>query len=158
MTYTFHPLTATNVREMATWDYPAPYDLYSIGPTVTAEEVAFFTDPANGYFGVWERDTFIGFCCFGPDGQVPGGDYSASALDVGAGFRPDLTGRGDGAARLSAILDFGRQNFTASQFRATIAVFNQRAQNAVRAVGFRPISTFTATTNGEQYVVLVCPA
>jgi hypothetical protein len=36
----------------------------------------------------------IGFCCFGPDAQLRGGDYHEPALDVGLGLRPDLVGKG----------------------------------------------------------------
>ncbi len=49
----------------------------------------------------------------------------------------------------------GRLNLTPTHFRATIAAFNQRAQKACFAVGFAPVATFIATTNGEEYVVLM---
>lgn len=28
----------------------------------------------------------MGYCCFGTDARVPGGDYSADALDIGLGM------------------------------------------------------------------------
>ncbi len=155
MRYQFKPLGPEEVRQMVTWDYPAPYQRYNTGAEDLNEQIAFFSDPANGYFGIWENATFIGFCCFGADGQVGGGDYAADALDVGAGFRPDLVGHGNGAERLRAILDFGRQHFAPTHFRATIAAFNQRAQKACFVVGFAPVATFIATTNGDEYVVLM---
>ena len=42
------------------------------------------------------QQEFVGFCSFGADGQVPGGDYSLAALDIGLGMKPEYTGRGLG--------------------------------------------------------------
>ena len=53
-------------------------------PEAVAEVVRFFIDPQNRYYQIEdERGDFAAFCCFGWDAQVPGGDYSADALDVG---------------------------------------------------------------------------
>ena len=53
-------------------------------------------DPTNRYHGVTGEDhsQLIGFCCFGPDARVTGFAYDEDSLDIGAGLRPDLTGRG----------------------------------------------------------------
>jgi len=97
---------------------------------------------------------FIGFCSFGEDGRVPGFDYDDSAVDVGAGMRPDLTGRGDGARFLTAILAFARDDLGCTNLRATIAAWNERALRAARAAGFEEQTRFE-TPDGRRFVVLL---
>ena len=61
------------------------------------DAITFFLAPKNGYLAVRDSEgALVGFCCFGFEGQVPGGDYSVDALDVGIGMRPELTGQGLG--------------------------------------------------------------
>ena len=55
-------------------------------------------------------------CSFGIDAQVPGGDYSAQALDVGLGLRPDHTGQGLGVTFLGAILAFAQERYSPTNF------------------------------------------
>lgn len=150
----FRPLTPQDVHTMLTWQYPPPYQRYTFHDD-DGDAVEFFTNPINGYWGIWEEEHLIGFCCFGEDAQVSGGDYSMDALDVGAGFRPDLIGQGQGAKRLGAILAFGQQQFTPTHFRATIAEFNQRAQRACLALGFTPVQTFMAKAHQDRFVILI---
>jgi aminoglycoside phosphotransferase (APT) family kinase protein/RimJ/RimL family protein N-acetyltransferase len=139
------PLTAEHAAEIQTWRYPAPYERYAMtGPL-----------PVDDYWALVE-DTgeLIGFRCFGPEGRVPGYAYDDTALDTGGGLRPDLTGRGRGAAAIATGLAYGWERFRNDDFRVTVAAFNTRAQRAVEALGFRPEARFRATTNGEEYVVL----
>ncbi len=55
-----------------------------------------------------------GFCSFGADGQVAGGDYSGQCLDIGMGIWPDLTGRGNGKRYAQAVVsyEFGQEEET----------------------------------------------
>ncbi len=77
MTLTIKPLTAKQVRAFIRWEYAAPYAIYNIAPENEETETRFFLDPENGYFAITdEGDTFLGFCNFGADARVPGGDYS----------------------------------------------------------------------------------
>ena len=60
-----------------------------------ARDVAALLRPDYHYHAAHdETGRLVGFCCFGEDAQVPGGDYSLPALDIGLGLHPDLTGRG----------------------------------------------------------------
>lgn len=54
-------------------------------------------NPQNGFAGVYRQTELLGFCSLGKDGQVVGGSYDESCVDVGAGMRPDLVGHGNGA-------------------------------------------------------------
>jgi [ribosomal protein S18]-alanine N-acetyltransferase len=140
--------------EVITWRYPAPYDCYDM----TDADPAFLISPDSGFFALLDQTGLIGFRSFGPDGQVPGGEYDASALDTGGGLRPDLTGVGLGREAIRTGLDFGRQQFAPQAFRVTIATFNVRAQRVVMALGFHTLRSFRAAVDGRSYEMLTRPA
>jgi len=149
------PLTEEEVRGFLNWRYDAPYDIYNLETTDLAGAIAFFLNRDNGYFAVYgEDDTPIGFCCFGSEGQVPGGDYSLDALDIGIGMRPELTGQGLGYAFVGAVLTHAEQTYRPQRLRATIALFNLRSQRVFEKHGFRRQSQFTGTARPRQYVIL----
>ena len=87
----------------------------------------------------------------GPEAQVPGGDYSEPALDIGIGLRPDATGRGLGKLVLAEFLDFALDVYRPDRFRATIAAFNLRSQRTFLGLGFVETSRFFA--NGREWVI-----
>jgi ribosomal-protein-alanine N-acetyltransferase len=147
-------MTPAYAAEIAGWRYPAPYDCYDL----TGADPAALADPGSGFFALADQSGLIGFRSFGPDGQVPGGAYDASALDTGGGLRPDLTGRGLGRAAIAAGLEFGQEWFRPAAFRVTIAAFNVRAQRVVTALGFRPAGSFRGSVNGRDYEILIRPA
>jgi ribosomal-protein-alanine N-acetyltransferase len=145
------PMTATYAADILSWRYPAPYDCYD----VTEGDPGYYLDPANGMFAVLSGAELIGFRSFGPDGRVPGGAYDDSALDTGGGLRPELTGRGLGRPVITAGLEFGQRRFAPDAFRVTVASFNARALAVVTSLGFRPAGSFTATTDGRPFEILV---
>lgn len=115
-----------------------------------------FLGPRNNYYTIADASgDLVGYCCFGPDAQVGGGDYTACALDVGLGMRPHLTGQGRGLAFFSAILDFGRRTFAPQAFRVTVAAFNQRALRVYEKAGFRATQTFRRDGDGLPFVILI---
>lgn len=146
-------MTTSYAAEIRTWRYEPPYDRYDM----TTVDPAFLTDAENGYFALVADDELVGFRLFGVDGQVPGGRYDESALDIGGGLRPDLTGKGLGRLAISTGLEFGRQRFAPSAFRLTVATFNTRALRVVEALGFSAVEDFLASTDGSGYRILVRP-
>ena len=121
------PITEADVRAILTWRYPEPYALYSMVSDNPAGDLSYFLDPANAFQRVAnEQGDLIGFCSFGQDAQVPGGDYTTDALDIGLGMCPDLTGQGLGSSFLAAILDHALRQFAPIRLRATVAAFNRR--------------------------------
>jgi RimJ/RimL family protein N-acetyltransferase len=153
----FTPMTETSAREVVAWRYPGLYALYNMPPEEGEEEIAILLDPRFGYYAVFdEASSLFGFCCFGTDAQVPGGDYSDDrALDVGLGIRPDLVGKGMGQDFLEAILDFAHREFDALYFRATIAQFNARSRRVFERAGFEEVQTFRSdSTNPLEFVVV----
>lgn len=144
MELTFTAMTADAAREALSWRYDGPYAVYNTTPDALEEAVAVFCDPANAYFAARAEDgALAGWCCFGPDARVPGGDYAdPDALDVGIGLRPDLTGQGRGLAFFRAVLAFGRDRFAPARFRLTVAAFNARARRVYAGAGFRARGQF----------------
>jgi RimJ/RimL family protein N-acetyltransferase len=140
----FGMLTEADAREVLLWRYDPPYDIYNVDPAHLQDGIAALLDPANRYFVATDAGGRIaGYCCFGPDARVPGGDYLGSdALDVGLGLRPDLTGQGRGAAFVRAVLLFGRERLGARRYRLAVAAFNRRAIRLYERAGFREVERF----------------
>jgi ribosomal-protein-alanine N-acetyltransferase len=91
---TFNPMDEASARLIPEWRYDAPYDIYNVAPGDVEKEMQLLLDPQNAYHTITdEHGDLVAYCCFGLDAQVPGGDYSAAALDIGLGVRPDLTGQ-----------------------------------------------------------------
>lgn len=154
--FKFEPMTESNARAALGWRYAPPYDFYNHDPAALDEIIRGLLNPAFHYYAVLdEQDTLIAFRCFGEDAQVPGGDYSADALDMGGGLRPDLTGQGLGPSIMSAAMTFSRPLFAPRAFRVTVAAFNQRARRACEKVGYIAVQEFVAVHNGIPFVVLM---
>jgi ribosomal-protein-alanine N-acetyltransferase len=152
---TFNPMDEGNARAILEWHYDAPYDIYNIAPDNVEKEMQCFLDPQNAYHTITdEHGDLVAYCCFGLDGQVPGGDYSAAALDIGLGVRPDRTGQGRGVTYVNAVLDFARRTFPPTAFRVTVAEFNKRALRVWEKAGFRPVQTFGRSRDGLPFVIL----
>lgn len=155
MPFNFTPITESDARQMLMWQYQEPYGIYNADPEEIEESIhQDFLQPAYHYHSIRnEAGELIGYCSFNGDAQVKGGDYSAEALDIGAGMRPDLTGQGYGAVFLAAILGFARQTFAPHTFRLTIVSWNDRAQRMAQSAGFRHEQTFM-NPNDTEFVIL----
>lgn len=154
----FRPLTASDVQVFATWRYDPPYDIYNI--VVSTDElqnlIGYYTDPACQAYAIDDhesQDGLVAFCSFGADAQVPGGDYSKVALDIGMGVRPDLTGHGLGHAFALAVIQLAERTFAPTHLRVTIAAFNIRAQRVWAKLGFEPVQTFASSYNAMPFII-----
>jgi RimJ/RimL family protein N-acetyltransferase len=154
--YTFKPMTEAWARDVLNWHYEPPYDFYNHDSSqIDAVLRDSYLNPTFHYYSVHDADdSLIAFRCFGEDARVPGGDYSADALDMGGGLRPDLTGRGLGPQIMRAALDFARASFSPRAFRVTVAEFNLRAKRACEKVGYVPVQRFIATHNNMPFLIL----
>jgi len=134
--YLLCKLDPENARKIIQWRYPPPYDLYDL----SAEALSGLLNPAYRYHQVMNQaGDLIGYCCFGEDARVPGGDYRVdepAVLDIGVGLKPELIGQGNGKGFVSEILNFGIMNYQPVKLRATIAEFNQRSLRTFQNVGF----------------------
>jgi len=154
MELSFTPLQPEHAGAIVVWSYEPPYDIYNISPDAADIVIADMLDPQNHFYAVLDGDALIGFRSFGPDGQVPGGEYDASCIDTGGGLRPDLTGKGLGAEILQKGLEFGARELGADRFRVTIATFNQRAIKVCKRVGFEEGQRFRRPSDRREFVVL----
>ncbi|MCC7371751.1 MAG: GNAT family N-acetyltransferase [Chloroflexi bacterium] len=149
----FRPLHEQDLRQILEWSYGGPYAIYDSRP----DDVQGMLDPSNAYFAVLDADgELLGFCCFGADARVAGGDYQTEdALDVGGGLRPDLTGKGLGIAFLRSVLDFARQQLHPKAYRVTIAAFNQRAIRMCHWAGFEVADRFETSLANETHELVI---
>ena len=154
MTLIIQLLDEANAREIAGWHYEEPYDFYNLSPDEVEQNIRYFLNSQSKFYGIFEEQEFVGYCSFGKDGQVPGGDYNLRGLDIGMGIRPDLTGQGWGSRSVAAVLDFARQT-SEPLLRVTVAAFNQRAIRVWCKAGFRPVQTFEHQRKGVPFVILV---
>ena len=154
--FTFQPMDEVSARQIAQWRYAPPYELYSCEADGIENTIRCFLTPEYQYYSVRdEAGELIGFRCFGEDARVPGGDYSAEALDMGGGLRPDRTGQGLGTSFMAAALEFARRQFAPVAFRTTVAAFNQRALRVCERVGYQPMQVFEATHSRQCFVMLL---
>jgi ribosomal-protein-alanine N-acetyltransferase len=155
MEATFKAMTVAAAREILSWEYGPPYDFYNMPAAGERRVVDSFLDPANRCFRIeGAQGALVGFCCFGPDARVPGGDYGADQLDVGLGLRPDMTGRSLGPGIIARVCEFARARFGPSDLRVSIAAFNRRAIRACGKAGFELRGAFERSTDGEPFVQL----
>ena len=138
--FQFRPIDHQTAGQIVKWQYEPPYDIYN--DEDNEEAIEWYLNPDFHYYSVWQNDELVAFRNFGVDAQVPGGDYSAEALDMGGGLRPDLTGKGLGAGLMTAAFEFAIQKFTPPAFRATVAGFNLRAQKVCLQVGYEQLQAF----------------
>jgi GNAT superfamily N-acetyltransferase len=144
-----------SARAILRWRYDPPYDVYNLDADPEGTELGFLLDPANHYYTVDGEDGDLeAYCCFGPDAQVPGGDYAAAALDIGLGVRPDLTGQGRGLIYAREVCDFARSTFAPVALRVTVARFNRRARRVWEKAGFMMGQAFEREPDGLAFVVL----
>lgn len=152
----FEKINLDWAREIATWQYGPPYEMYSFKPEDFEENLNHLLNPDYGYAcAINEQGQLVGYSCFGEDARVTGGDYEADALDVGLGLRPELTGQGLGTNFLLSSLDFAREQYSPVAFRTTVAEFNQRSQRVCEKAGFREVQRFENPHNQVGFVVLV---
>ena len=143
MRFSLRRIREYDAREISRWRYPEPYSTYDGNPS----SVPTLMDPRYAYHAVLdEQDALVGYFCFGADATVPAGRrlglYDDTALDVGLGMRPDLTGRGLGPEFVRAGLRFAAETYSPPAFRLTVAAFNQRAASAYETVGFEVVRKF----------------
>lgn len=155
MNLTISPITAADLVQIIGWRYTPPYDFYNFADPPDADTIAELLDPVLALHALYaESGDLVGFCSFGEDGQVPGGDYAEEALDIGMGVAPDYTGRGLGRIFAAAVVAFALAQYSHRRLRVTIAAFNERAQRVWLALGFQPVARFGRAGDGLPFVVL----
>jgi [ribosomal protein S18]-alanine N-acetyltransferase len=150
-------LEEEHALDILSWRYPAPYNFYDPPHDRSAEDyVREFVKPEYQFHAVLNiHDEFSGFCSYGMDGQVVGGNYQEEALDIGLGMKPELTGNGQGYHFFRSILHYAEENFEFGRLRLTVADFNQRAIRLYTNFGFIRHDEFTDSTQNIPYTILM---
>ena len=156
------PITADDVEEILTWRYEPPYDIYNMGqgttdPIELTEAIDYFLRPAYHFQAMLHQPggELAGFCSFGEDGQVAGGDYRQPAVDIGMGVHPQNTGHGLGRFFAGAAIQFAQQHFPPPRLRVTIASFNRRAQKVWEHHNFVPVCEFVSLYGKRPFIIYV---
>ncbi len=159
MSIEFHPLEKQHAVKILSWRYAQPYDNYSFNRQTYDADLSYLVEPNNHFFAIVNPcEALEGFCSFGADGRVSGGDYRIPCLDIGMGIRPDLTGQGNGRRYAQAIATYGTTRYEAKRLRVTIAEFNRRARRVWESLGFEATEKFLKTNSEMAFVILTCEA
>ena len=150
----FTALDEASAREITRWRYGGRYCIYD----GSADELSALLAPEHRYFAAWHEGELVGYCCFGPDARVPGGDYARGepeVLDVGGGLRPDLAGKHLGQTLAQQALHFAVEMLRPSLLRVTVLCANVRARALCRRLGFREAHRFKVEDlQGREFVQL----
>lgn len=139
MEFVFSKVKAEEALQIATWEYPVPYQHFSLrgSPLATAKLMT------GRYFAAWSvQGELIGFVCFGSSAQLTGQKEHAlygdsGFLDLGLGLKPDFCDRGLGSQLLGAAMAFAREHGWTGGFRLTVASNNLRAVKVYLRLGFK---------------------
>ncbi|BCL38364.1 GNAT family N-acetyltransferase [Nostoc sp. MS1] len=155
MKLTFQTLHKDHALAILNWRYTPPYDFYNFNADTVLEDLRYLLDPKNAFYVILNSlGELEGYCSFGADGQVPGGDYRVEALDLGMGIRPDLTGLRHGKYYAQGVIKYGADRYEAQLFRVTIAQFNKRAQRVWQKLGFEQVEEFSKISSREKFVIM----
>lgn len=130
-------MTEDFARQILSWTYEKPYELYNSGISdETMREVL-----NNSYFAVVNHvEELVGFFCIGESAQVPIGSlfgiYKEYLIDIGIGLKPELTGKGWGSTFFSFILNEIKETFDQHSVRLTVVKTNARAIHLYEKFGF----------------------
>ena len=157
MKITYLPTDEISASEFLTWKYEAPYEIYNYDPANLEKNLAYHLDPANNIYSMYHDDELIGYCSFGRDAQVPGGDYSEDALDIGMMIKPELTGQGMGSSYVASIIQHAKTEYKPKKLRVTIMASNLRARRVWEKNGFVMSQQFAGTMGDKgksDFVIL----
>lgn len=150
------PADEKSAREYLQWQYEPPYDIYNCSPDKIEKIIPYNIDPANNIYAMFDQvNQLIGYCSYGKDARVSGGDYSEEALDIGMMIRPSLTGQGRGSDFARDVIHNGSRLFGPRKMRVTIAAFNRRAVRVWEKNGFRQTQTFKRERDGMDFIIMV---
>lgn len=154
--YVIRPITRPEAKQILSWRYDAPYDFYDPPEPEDIESLLDkFMLPENCFHGVRDdTNRFVGFCSFGLDGQVLGGDYDDGPLDLGLGMKPQETNLGRGRLFFRSIVDFAIQHYGANALRLSVAKFNDRAIRVYQSLGFKTTGEFFEVASDTPYLIM----
>ncbi|WP_077622747.1 GNAT family N-acetyltransferase [Sediminibacillus massiliensis] len=145
MPYQFRKMTQYEAEEIAyQWKYPEPYSFYDM--TADPEDLEEFLDSkerGESYFSVYDGQELIGFWCATQPDQT--------AVEIGLGMKPEITGKGKGIEFIKAGIAFTEMSCKSEKIVLSVAAFNKRAIRVYQQAGFKTLHYFNQDTNGSTY-------
>ena len=122
------PMSEAYAREIACWQYPGAYAIYSLQPS---EELLAELLDGSYYACLDGAGTLMGYFCFGQSARIPLSQeqqalYQQDCLDFGLGMEPRRCGKGEGTAFMQAGLAFAAKTFPPRQLRWWPPLINGR--------------------------------
>jgi len=152
---TYLPTDEKSAREFLAWKYETPYEIYNYVPENFDKDLSYHLDPKNNLHSMYRDDELVGYCSFGRDAQVPGGDYSEEAIDIGLMIKPELTGQGFGTGFVANIIQHAANTYKPGKLRVTILDTNLRAKRVWEKNGFQKTQTFERESDRTPFVILM---
>ena len=87
------------------------------------------------------------------DAQVPGGDYSEEALDIGLMIKPELTGQGLGTGFVANIVHHAIETYKPAKLRVTILESNKRAMRVWEKNGLQKEQSFKRESDNTAFFI-----
>ena len=148
--------TDAEARDLATWAYPPPHDVYDADPGNPALFTSRGADGEGYYPAVDDDGRLVAFAVVGAEARVRGQEPVEGVVDIGMGVRPDATSRGLGTALIRQVLDLARDLGARTAVRVAVASFNERSLALCRTAGFEPVREFPGPGD-RPFVELVLP-
>ena len=149
----YSPIDETSAREFLKWKYDPPYENYNYSSEHFERDLAYHLDPANNLYSMRIDGELVGYCSFGRDAQVPGGDYSEDALDIGMMIKPELTSQGFGRRFVANVIQQAITKYNPKKLRVTILETNQRAMKVWEKNAFHKTQSFESKHDGTRFVI-----
>ena len=141
MDYVIAPMSEADAREICAWRYSGEYAVYDFAPWDEAKRAGWtITDCAvreREFRAVREQSgRLAGFFRMTPDG--------AGEVEIGAGMRPELCGRGLGEGFLRAVAEYALKAHPGKTLYAEVRTFNLRSMKSCERAGFERRYVHTA--------------
>jgi ribosomal-protein-alanine N-acetyltransferase len=151
--YRLVPMQESHCREICSWSYPTPYDLYNWRPwelMVSSHEEFADADIREAQYRavVDEEGALCGFAQFFPITGV---------TRLGLGMRPDLCGAGLGVRFVRAIAEEALRMRPGNEVDLEVLTWNIRAIRTYSKAGFEITDTYermTPTGMGEFHCMV----
>ena len=130
-----------DAREVCTWRYPTPYDIYN--EPDWDEVVRLGWDLADTRA---RRKEFLALRAAGALTGFLHLKRQADCVMLGVGLRPDLCGRGLGAKAMELACAEAAKRHSGVPLRLEVRTFNNRARKCYEQAGFRTVDRYVRQT------------
>jgi len=140
------PLTEIDARNICSWHYPAPYDVYDYADwnTVVSHgwDLSIPEKRSAEYVGFRLRDGLVAF------GRL---SEAQQYILIGIGLRPDFCGTGLGVPVMRSLIALARERYPSHTPALEVRTFNIRAIRCYEKCGFRRVKQYVRNTlTGED--------